>query len=378
MNKTAKLYSSIALMILSGIYLAALFFGAFPINTVAALVLIFSFLLLYFHSRNWTNLIFSATVCALLYAITRTITVSSAWICIFACITLGAYIITVGDKMQIFMVVSTAPISYLASLALTQDPMISLAALIPFPAMICMGACTRKCVNRKPSTIYSTLCLFASTALGIFVLSVKHSVSISGMRSSVKWIQDFVVDYMSNFTITNMGEEMNIFREAEYIREYIESITNILPGTLIFFFVIIAFALQSCVFDMLKKERFIEYMTSDVTSIQISGFCAALYLVALVLSLTTNSEGKIMLGSAIMQNIYLALTPALAYVAIGSINKFFQKLKIRPGILITIPAALLLYYGLLSVGLALLGATVLIASKAKSYADDRGGKENNR
>ena len=129
---------------------------------------------------------------------------------------------------------------------------------------------------------------------------------------------------------------------------------------------------------MLKKERFIEYMTSDVTSIQISGFCAALYLVALVLSLTTNSEGKIMLGSAIMQNIYLALTPALAYVAIGSINKFFQKLKIRPGILITIPAALLLYYGLLSVGLALLGATVLIASKAKSYADDRGGKENNR
>lgn len=378
MNKTAKLYSSIALMILSGIYLAALFFGAFPINTVAALVLIFSFLLLYFHSRNWTNLIFSATVCALLYAITRTITVSSAWICIFACITLGAYIITVGDKMQIFMVVSTAPISYLASLALTQDPMISLAALIPFPAMICMGACTRKCVNRKPSTIYSTICLFASTALGIFVLSVKHSVSISGMRSSVKWIQDFVVDYMSNFTITNMGEEMNIFREAEYIREYIESITNILPGTLIFFFVIIAFALQSCVFDMLKKERFIEYMTSDVTSIQISGFCAALYLVALVLSLTTNSEGKIMLGSAIMQNIYLALTPALAYVAIGSINKFFQKLKIRPGILITIPAALLLYYGLLSVGLALLGATVLIASKAKSYADDRGGKENNR
>ena len=378
MNKTTKLYSSIALMILSGIYLAALFLGSFPLNTIATLVLIFSFLLLYLHSRNWTNLIFSVAVCALLYAITRTITVSSAWICIFACITLGAYIITVGDKMQIFMVISTAPISYLASLALTQDPIISLAALIPFPAMLCMGACTRKCVNRKPSTIYSTICLFASTALGIFILSVKHSVSISGMKSSVKWIQDFVVDYMSNFTITNMGEEMKIFREAEYIREYIESITNILPGTLIFFFVIIAFALQSCVFDMLKKERFIEYMTSDVTSIQISGSCAAVYLVALTLSLTTNSEGNIMLGSAIMQNIYLALTPALAYVAICGINKFFRKLKIRPGILITIPAALLLYYGLLSVGLALLGATVLIASKARHYADDRGGKENNK
>ena len=85
-----------------------------------------------------------------------------------------------------------------------------------------------------------------------------------------------------------------------------------------------------------------------------------------------------MLGSAIMQNIYLALTPALAYVAICGINKFFRKLKIRPGILITIPAALLLYYGLLSVGLALLGATVLIASKARHYADDRGGKENNK
>lgn len=376
MNKTVKLYSSLALILLSGIYLSALFFGNLPLDSIAPVVSIASFILLFLCARGWRDMIFCASVYVILYGVSANITISTAWICIFASAVLGAYIITVEEKSLMLMAMLASPAAYICSLALTKSPVVSLAALLPYPMMLTVGICSRKCINRKSTIIYSATGLGLSASIAIFILSVKNSVSLANIRSSIEWIQNEVVRLMSEATVNTAEGPMNVFREPEYIKEYIESLTNIIPGTAIVFFVIIAFMMQSFLFSMLKKERLIEYMTSDVTEIKISGLCAGVYITALILSFTTNSEGNIMLGSAIMQNIYLALTPALAYVAITSIIKFTKKSRIRPGILLTIPAALLIYYGLLSLALALFGASVLIIARAKQYADDK--KEDGR
>lgn len=378
MNKTAKLYSTISLIILSGIYLSALFFGKFSLDTVAPLVSFIAFLLLFLCAKNWKDLIFCATVYALLFAATQSVAISTAWICIFATIVLGAYIITVGDKIQILMILMTCPLAYLVSMVLAGSAVIALAVLLPYPAMLCLGICSRKCINRKNTIIYSTMGLVASTALGIFILCVKNAVKATEIKSSIEWIKGFVVQYMAEFKVYTAEGQTNLFVDAEYIKEYLDMLANILPGTLIFLFVVISFAAQLLLFSTLKKERLIEYMTSDVTEIQISGACAGVYLTALVISFTTNSEGNIMLGSAVMQNIYLALTPALAFVCVDGINKLCRKIKIRPTFLLAIPAAYLLYQGLLSVSLAILGAIIIIISKAKRYANSPSGKENGK
>ena len=378
MNKSAKLYSGLALVILSGIYLSTLFFGNLPLDTISPLVSFASFLLLFLFAKSWKDLIFSGLVYALLVLTTNSLPISTAWVCIYSAILLGSYIITVGDKIQIAMLLLTAPIVYGTSWALTGNLVISLASLTIYPAMLFLGFCTRLRVNRKNAIIYTSFGLGLSSALIIFVAMVKHSVSLGALKSTIESIKDGVVKYMSEYTINTVEGPQNLFVEAEYIEEYVNGLVNILPGTAVVLIVLWAFMTQSALFSSLKKERLIEYMTSDVTEIQISGMCAGIYLVAFVLSFTTNSEGNLMLGSVVMQNIYLALTPALAYVSVSGINSFFRKRKMRPGFLLIIPAALLVIYGILSVALAFLGATIIIISKAKKYADEPKGKENGK
>ena len=199
---------------------------------------------------------------------------------------------------------------------------------------------------------------------------VKHSVSLDKLKETIEWIKDSVITAMSEFKINTAEGPQNLFAEVEYIDEYIDGLANILPGTAVVLLLATAFVMQLYIFSSLKKEKRIEFLISDATDMEVSGLCAGIYLTAFVLSFTTNSEGNPMLGSIIMQNIYLALTPALAYVAVSGINSFFRKRRMRPGFLLLIPAGFLLIYGLLSVALAFLGVMIIIIAKAKKYADD--------
>lgn len=370
MIKSGKLYSSIAIIILSGIYLSALFAGNFALDTFSPLISFVSFLLLLLCARGFRDLIFPAIVYILLFASTASISVAAAWICVFAAISIGSLVITLGEKIHRAMVILTAPMVYGASLALTGNPLISLVSLVPYPAMLFLGFCTAKTVNRKTTLICTSFGLGISSALLIFVSMVKYSVSLDGLKESIEWIKNSVIKYMSEYTVNTPEGATNLFADAEYIKEYIDGLVNIIPGTAIVLLISVAFVMQLFIFSALKKEKRIEFLISDATDMEISGLCAGIYLLAFVLSFTTNSEGKLMLGSIVMQNIYLALTPALAYVSVSGINGFFKKRRMRPGLLLIIPAVFLLMYGLLSVALAFLGATIIIVSKAKKYADD--------
>ena len=200
---------------------------------------------------------------------------------------------------------------------------------------------------------------------------IKNNIGFDRIKPTIEWMKDSIVKYMSEYKIMTPEGEMNLFREAEFIHEYIDGLVNIIPGTIIVLLITLSFGLEYTLFSTLKKDMLIEYMTKEVTEIEISGLCAGIYIVAFILSFTTNSEGNIMLGSAIMQNIYLSLSPALIYVAYKSITGFFEKRRMRPGILLTIPAVLLVMYGLLSVALCFLGATSIIVAGAKKYADKK-------
>ena len=370
MIKSGKLYSSIALIILSGIYLSALFSGSFALDTFSPLISFAAFLLLFLSARGWKDLIFPAIVYALIFAATSSVSVAAAWICIFAAMAMGALVITLGDKIHWAMVILTAPMVYGTSLALTENPLMSLVSLTPYPAMLILGFCTAKIVNRKTTLICTSLGLGVSGALLIFVSMVKHSVSLDKLKNSIEWIKDSIVTAMSEFKINTVEGPQNIFAEIEYLEEYIDGLVNILPGTAIVLFSATAFVMQLYIFSALKKEKRIEFLISDATDMEVSGLCAGIYLTTFVLSFTTNSEGNLMLGSIIMQNIYLALTPALVYVAVSGINSFFRKRRMKPGFLLAIPAVFLLIYGLLSVVLAFLGVMIIIIAKAKKYADD--------
>ena len=370
MIKSGRLYSSIALIILSGIYLSALFAGNFSLDTFSPLISFVAFLLLFLSARGWKDLIFPALVYALLFATTSSVSIAAAWICIFAAMTMGALVIALGDKIHWAMVILTAPMVYCTSLALTGNPLISLVSLTPYPAMLILGFCTARIVNRKTTLISTASGLFISSALLIFVSMVKHSVSLDKLKETIEWIKDSVITAMSEFKINTAEGPQNLFAEVEYIDEYIDGLANILPGTAVVLLLATAFVMQLYIFSSLKKEKRIEFLISDATDMEVSGLCAGIYLTAFVLSFTTNSEGNLMLGSIIMQNIYLALTPALAYVAVSGINSFFRKRRMRPGFLLLIPAGFLLIYGLLSVALAFLGVMIIIIAKAKKYADD--------
>lgn len=371
MKTEAKLYASVGLILLCGMYMSALISGKFPLDTISALIAFISFFVIVISSKKWTHMIWVGAVYLLLFAITSSASIAAASALIIATVISGAYLLTVGSGFYIGIFFATAPASYLISLVLTRDLTVSLACLVCYPVIICLGFCTRKLLNRKSAIILTSLSLALSCAMILGIFMIKNGVGFETIKPSVVWVKDSIVNYMANYTVMTAEGEMNLFKESEYIKEYIDNLTNILPGTLIVFLVALAFGLEYTLFSYLKKDKLIEYMTSEVTEMEISGLCAGIYLVAFVLSFTTDSEGKIMLGSAIMQNIYLALSPALIYVAYKSITGFFEKRRIRPGIFLLIPAALLVIYGLLSVALCFFGATSIIVASAKKYADKK-------
>lgn len=377
MKENAKIYSAYALLILCGVYLAALIYGSVPLDMFSPLISFIAFFILVTSVKRWTSIIFPAAVYFLAAAATMSIDASSAFICIYTAVVIGAYVVSTRDKwLIIFTVSAPAVLSYVISLAITRDPIISLAALTPYPVLLSLGTCTKKCINRKNSIIYTSAACVISLIAVSAALMHRYNIPIYGLSSAIENAKSAIATYMSEYTVDIGGESMNIFKSAEYIREYLDGIVNILPGTVIALIVILTFSLQSTLFSSLKKEGLIEYMTGDVTEMEISLSCAVIYIITFILSFTTNSEGNMMLGSAVAQNIYLTLTPALIYVAVKSINNFFAKRRIRPTFLLIIPAVLLLTYGILTVTLSFIGATVIIAARAKKYADSGNKKEN--
>ena len=352
-------------------YMSALIFGKLPLDTVSTLITLIAFFLLFISVKRWTHVIWAGAVYLIIFAVTSSSSIAAASALIISTIISGAYLLTVGSGFYMGIYFATIPASYLISFVLTRDYIISLASLLCYPVAICLGLCTRKMQNRKPTIIGTSVTLALSSALIMAIFMIKNSIGVDEIKPAIEWIKDSIVKYMSEYKVMTPEGEMNLFKEAEFIYEYIDGLVNIIPGTLIVLFIALAFGLEYTLFSMLKKDMLIEYMTNEVTEIEISGLCAGIYIVAFILSFTTNSEGNIMLGSAIMQNIYLALSPALIYVAYKSITGFFAKRRMQPGILLLIPAALLVMYGLLSVALCFLGATSIIIASAKKYADKK-------
>lgn len=371
MKIQAKLYASTGLALLCGMYTSALMFGNLSLDTLSALITLISFFMLAISTKKWTHTIWAGAVYLLIYAVSSSVSIATASVLLISAVVSGAYLLVVGNGFYIGLYLATVPASYLISLVLTHDGIISLLSVAAYPAAICLGLCTRKMQNRKSAIILTSASLAVSAALATWIMMLKNGVGLEQIKPFIEQIKDGIVKYMSEYTVMTADGEMNLFKEAEYIREYIDGLVNIIPGTLIVILVALSFGLEYTLFSMLKRDMLIEYMTKDVTEIEISGMCAGVYLVAFILSFTTNSEGNIMLGSVIMQNIYLALSPALIYVACKGIKGFFEKRRMRPGILLLIPAALLVMYGLLSVALCFLGATSIIVASAKKYADKK-------
>lgn len=376
MKNNAKIYSSLAMLVLCGIYLPVLISGKVDIDTIAPLVSLISFLLLVISAKKWTAVIPSAILYFIIAVFFASVGAATAVICIFAAIAMGAYTLTLGDKFSIALVGLTFPISFGISLALTEDIIIALASLIIYPAIIILGVCTRNFINRKDTVIYMTFGCFACGIGLILILLYRYDIPLSDIRVTVEGIKDYIVNYMANYTV-NMGNEVvNIFKEASFIRQYIDSLVNIVPGVMIMLLILFSFFCESYLFSMLKKDRLIEYMTSDVMEINISLACAIIYILTFILSFTTNSEGNEMFWSAVMKNVYISLSPALIYVAFYKMCELLRKRRMIPVFLLIFPVIFLSVYGLLTVTLSFIGATAIIAAKAKQYAEGGNKKEN--
>ena len=119
----------------------------------------------------------------------------------------------------------------------------------------------------------------------------------------------------------------------------------------------------------LKLLTMSEYITEDIMEIKISTAAAAVYLIAFVFSITTDSYGGEPFGSVVCKNLYMILTPALAYSGVMSAKRFIKKKRIRVGFLLILSLGLLAMTGYLFNILSLLGIICIFASNAKEWAE---------
>ena len=122
---------------------------------------------------------------------------------------------------------------------------------------------------------------------------------------------------------------------------------------------------------MLEKFGGDEYITPEILKIYISAAAAAVYLITFIFSLTTDSYGGVPFGSVVCQNIYIILTPALAFSGFTTVRDFCKKKKMRFGLLFLVPMILLAVLGYLFTVLAAIGMICIFAKTAKAYADKK-------
>ena len=378
LNMTEKLsknkyYAALASLLLGAVYVPLAIGGGIPIDRVSSLIAIISFALLLVGASKISDILPFAILYFLIYAVTASHLIGSVVILIIAEIGLGAneIILSSSNPRRLASVYAFLPISVMAAYFLTGSTVAIVAVVIPFAFMTALGFCVIAKKNRKDVILILTVVamgIVAALAIGYMLFT---KTSPEQLKSAYVGERDAIINYLCSYSVDMGGEIIPLFMDTSYAADIMISTLNLLPSIVVISFIAVSFFLYGYQVSVLRKLGKLEYVTEEILDIDISGTAAAVYLIAFVLSITTDSYGNLPFGSVVCQNLYTILTPALAYAGVKSVKSFIQKKRIRIGFLLMIPIVLLAMTGYMFMILSLVGIICIFARNAKAWAEKK-------
>ena len=283
-------------------------------------------------------------------------------LCLLCAVTIGAYLIC---TVRSWLLVAVPVLAYALALIIGGDALLSLLALITFPAAGILAYAIMKNSGRV-----GTVCA-TSTAFGLLSL---FGLALVWYRNhgTVSWneLVTLLTDVRDQLIVTlqqseqlaalqqsydelNMGTSIDV---AALVRTVIETLFTLLPATAITFCNLLGYAAQLSCTHAFVGTGMKQLMTRTSQLFILSVPSAIVFLICTVTMLFSSVET---LGGAVVANLFFILLPAMCLVGLFKLIADVRQ-RLSPLLIVLCVAALIFAPHFLVLGLALSGAATTL------------------
>ena len=263
------------------------------------------------------SLIPSAVLCGLIFSVSQ-----------------GSTLLAVQTKKNLLWFPVVAMVAYALTLAVSRDPIGSLAVLIPFPPMVVLALGTRDSAAKENGLTRVGVICATSLALGLslgamILLSVYRHLGTLDPTVLAEALEAFrlnLIDQIVSTEIPTEGLNREALEEFESLFSYssvsnmVNGIFNTLPAMAVVTVNLIAAAVQMIQHAALRTFGFEESITPRVKAYHMSLISCIVFTLAYLVSLLEGTETSTLTGT-VAQNVYIILLPGLAMAGMLRITK---------------------------------------------------------
>lgn len=289
-------------------------------------------------------------------------------------------LVSACSKVNLSFPIVTPLVIYGISTVLTLDPVYSLFSLIFILPALVLGISCRLQASLNVSLLSCTAAiiipLISLCATSIYTVYGEISFeALTKYAASVRELFESYTQYYLAFT-TKTELPQALYRE---ISEMVNSYVNLAPGIIVAVCLAFSFAVNSLKNDLLETQLGDSYISAKSKTISVSTVAALLFVVAHIISFTTDASNNTTFIAVVFGNVSFMLVPGLALVGITAVMNLNKKL----GILSFIVFALLIFVlfnaaSSFFILIALIGAFSVIVRSIDSWAKEFYGKGDNQ
>lgn len=255
---------------------------------------------------------------------TSSLALTAALFALLFAVSEGSFLLATLSRKQLCWFPIVPILAYAASLALTRDPVVAAAALVPFPAMLALALGTRSSAAKEDGlTRVGVICL-TSLALGVTLLAAiallvftqLGTLSLDALAAEIEALREALIH---DITSAEIPEEMDpeMVAELEKLLTYsgaqnmVNSVFNLLPALFVVAVNLIAATAQMIQHATLRIFGFEESLTDRVRAFRMSLISCIVFIVAYFIFFAESEEASTLAGT-VAQNVYMILMPGLA------------------------------------------------------------------
>ena len=293
-------------------------------------------------------------------------------------ISIGAYssLVCSSKKTGILLPILLPIISYGIALAVTLDPIVSLAALVLYVPSVLMGIATRRDATMTGATLICASALFAITA-GVAALTLYYlygSVDSSAAESFTHDITELLILYyeesfqlIEGLEFTNEMRQMIVLAVNVYV--------NSAVGLAMAVCATASFAALKVQHKLFAAYGLDEHLSPKATTLTVSVMASFVFTLAFIMSFSLDSFNQTSIVAVVSTNICIALTPAFFIMSLRAVKALPKRLGII-GLLLAaaLTFTVMFFFTASPFILPLVGAIYVILGAVDTWAKDFYGK----
>ena len=273
------------------------------------------------------------------YLVTASFIPLAAGLSLLFCVGMGSMLLAVSPRRTLVWFPLAMLGALAVSLAVTRDPLIALACLIPFPAALALAQGTRTAAAREdgPNRV-GVICL-TSLALGASIAAVAAALiyralgtlDVTAILAKLDEGRAMLTEAMASLELSipaPNGEEIPL--DAEYAENLVNQAFNLLPALAVVTVNILAALAQMIQHASLAAFGFGDSVSDRVRLLAMSAVSGAVFILGYVTVWVSGTDASTLVGT-VAENVVLILQPGLALCGMLRLIRSFMGRRNRGG-----------------------------------------------